>query len=88
MGRQVQGVENLRQVMGRGNKIDVMASPLLKPQHKASHPLNIYLVTSTQMADFKVLAKHAPKITVSQKDGARSTPPNQRRLLTEMGTYR
>jgi hypothetical protein len=57
-------------VMGRGYKVNVMASPLLELNHGSCKIVVCARVPFSINADVVILTEYAPEVTVGKKNGS------------------
>ncbi len=79
------GGNDLWNIMSGSDKIDVVTAHLLEPEHNPCHLGDRDGFASSEMGDIVILAEDAPKVAVSEEDGARAMMPYQGRLFPEMG---
>jgi hypothetical protein len=59
---------NLWDIVGRGDEVDVVATYLLESKHETSHVRGGNAFTLPEMADVIILAENAPKVAVGKED--------------------
>jgi len=74
----------LRDIMGRGDKVDVMATHLLEPHHDPYQVRDGDSFTISKMADIVILAEKTPKVAVCEENGTRTVMSNEGWFLTKM----
>jgi hypothetical protein len=70
--------------MGRGNKVDIVYSALLKPYHDCGKACRLNLIAFAPVADIIILAENAAQAAVGKKDGAGTIAAHQRFFLTKV----
>ena len=73
--------QNLRQKMGRSDKIDIVHSLALQPQHPGRQLPGGNLLAVAKLADREVLAEKTAKRAAGKKDGAGALCSGYRRLF-------
>ena len=63
------GGDDLRDVVGRGNEVNIVTAHLLKPEHGPCHVSGGDPFTPSQMGDVVVLAENTPQVAMGEKDG-------------------
>jgi hypothetical protein len=79
-----EGFQDLRDIMSRSDKIDIVAAQPLKLNH---HPAQLFernLSSFSKMANRKILAKHTFKITVCEKNCSRPVDTHKRIFFPKM----
>ena len=75
----------MRNVVGRGDEIDIMASLSLEIQHDFGQFFRSDFFTMAEVAYVIILAEDAAEVTVGEEYRSRAIPSHQRRFLSEMG---
>ena len=71
--------------MGRGDKINIVASAVLQVEHHCGQLLTGYLLTATLMTDVKVLAEQTEQIAMGKENCTGAAVSDQRLLFAKMG---
>jgi len=79
-----EGFQDLRDIMSRGDKIDIVAAQPLKLNHHHAQLFERNLSSFSKMANRKILAKHTFKIAVCEKNCARPVDTHKRIFFSEM----
>jgi hypothetical protein len=72
--------------MGRGNKIDVVATSLLKGDHHEGKIVVGNFLAIPKVGDIVILTEYTAQSAVREKDCSRTPFPNQGGLFSKVGT--
>ena len=81
----VNGGDDLRHHMARGDKVDVMATLILQAEHDIGQFLRGYFVAHALLADFPILAEHTAQVAPAKEDGTGTVAAAQRVFFTLVG---
>ncbi len=70
--------------MAGRHKVDIVAALPLQAEHHAGQLFRLHLLPHANLADLIVLAVLAGQVAPGEKDGARSAPSHQGRLLAKV----
>jgi hypothetical protein len=76
---------DLRGIVGRCDKIDVVAPYFLEFDHSPSHLGRGNTLTPSQVADVVILTEDTPEVAMGEENGPRPVISHQRTLLSKMG---
>jgi hypothetical protein len=81
----INSTNNLRNDMGRCDKIDIVTTFCLQFEHDRCNSFIIHFDSSSLVTDFEILAKSTEQVAMSEKDGAGTICADQAAFFSKMG---